>query len=812
MKFRSHALVAALASLTILSACDSAEERADAHYQNAVELLEEGDVSRALVEFRNVFQLDQGHLDARRLYAATMRDQGRFGEAFGSYVYVSERLPDDVDARKNLARLAFELRRWDDLDRHAEAAYEMAPDDPEAQLYHHVVEFRRALTGEDAPARREAARQIAALRETLPDNIAISTVLAENSIQEGEFDTALEEIDRSLALDPDNEEYLNTRINLLLRLGEGDQVEQQLVDMAEAEPENADRRNILLQWHLSRGDRDAAEQILRDAVASENASADDRAALIAFVRQMRGIDAAIAETDALIEAGRGTAILRALRAGLVFDSGDREAAIGELQALIEAEPESRRLNDFKVALARMLQATGNEVGARQQVEEVLADDPGQVDALKMRAAWLVEQDNADEAIIALRRALDQAPRDAQAMTLMANAHLRNGSRELAGEMLSLAVEASGNAPAETLRYARFLLDGDRLSTAESLLVDGLRRTPDNVDILALLGQVYILQEDWSRAEQVEGTLGRIESDAASAAATSLRARRLQQQNSTDELLSFLDQLAADNTNDRSVEVAIIRTHLASGDVDSAMARIDAALSEDPGNRLFRYLKASVEAGTGEYDAAEQIYRDLLSEEGRGEQIWRALYALLTLQGKNDDAQQVLLDGLEANEVAPNLQWALAGEYERAGRIDEAIEIYDSMYQMNSNSIVIANNLASLITTYKDDEENLARAYNIARRLRGIDQPAFQDTYGWIALRRGQVDEALAHLEPAAEGLPNDPLVQFHLGMAYAQAGRSAEAIEQLRHAIDVAGPADTRPQFETARAEIARLEAEQNGQ
>jgi cellulose synthase operon protein C len=68
-----------------------------------------------------------------------------------------------------------------------------------------------------------------------------------------------------------------------------------------------------------------------------------------------------------------------------------------------------------------------------------------------------------------------------------------------------------------------------------------------------------------------------------------------------------------------------------------------------------------------------------------------------------------------------------------------------------------------------------------------------------------VTEALAHLEPAAAALSNDPLVQFHLGMAYVRADRRrcdppAPARDRL------AGPADTRPQFQKARAEIARLQ------
>ena len=89
-------------------------------------------------------------------------------------------------------------------------------------------------------------------------------------------------------------------------------------------------------------------------------------------------------------------------------------------------------------------------------------------------------------------------------------------------------------------------------------------------------------------------------------------------------------------------------------------------------------------------------------------------------------------------------------------------------------MIVANNLASLITTYRDDAESLERAWSIARRLRGSDVPAFQDTYGWIALRRGDIEDALAPLEPAAASLSNDPLVQFHLAVAYAEAGRKGD--------------------------------------
>jgi cellulose synthase operon protein C len=61
-------------------------------------------------------------------------------------------------------------------------------------------------------------------------------------------------------------------------------------------------------------------------------------------------------------------------------------------------------------------ATGDQVAGAPAVEEVLAEDATNVEALKLRAGWLIEQDRPDDAIMNLRTALDQAPRDPQIMT------------------------------------------------------------------------------------------------------------------------------------------------------------------------------------------------------------------------------------------------------------------------------------------------------------------------------------------------------------------------------------------------------------
>ena len=148
----------------------------------------------------------------------------------------------------------------------------------------------------------------------------------------------------------------------------------------------------------------------------------------------------------------------------------------------------------------------------------------------------------------------------------------------------------------------------------------------------------------------------------------------------------------------------------------------------------------------------------------------------------------------------------ATRLEAEQQIDAAIAVYEALYDENSGDVVAANNLASLIGTYVEDPEALERAAAIARRLREREVPAFQDTYGWIEYRRGNYSDALASLEPAATGLPDDPLVQFHLGMTYVALDRLQEARDALTRALEIAGD-NPLPQFDTARETLDGLPA-----
>jgi len=798
----------ALATTGLLSFCDTAEERAERHFQSGLELLETGDVDRALVEFRNVFKLDGQHRQARLQYADAERARGNSREAFGQYLRLVEQYPDSLPGQRALAELALQANDWETARRHATVAAELAPKDPLVAAVNAAVNYRDGLAADDTTIQREAVIKAQALVDEAPELMTAQRVIIDDLIRKQDWTGALAALDAALAQTPDAQDLYTIRLSLLNQLGETREIQAQLEEMIARFPEDETIPSTLVRWHMAQGNIDAAESFLKQRAEQESRNVDDIITYIRFLTEVRGQEAARAELSKIRSQNpSGKDQLAALSAGFRFDMGDREAAISEIESLIEdAEPSEER-RSIMVVLARMLEAVGNNVGARALVEQVLKEDATQIDAMKMRAAWLIENDNADEAIVTLRTVFGQAPNDAQAMTLMAQAHERVGNRDLMAEMLARAVEASRNAPDESLRYARHLISEEDLRTAETILINSLRLTPENISLLSGLGEIYVREQDWSRLSQVIETLVRLDNTGAMQVAHQLTARQLTAQDREDELMSFLGTLAAEGTNGIGASVEIVSAHMAKGETEEALQYARQMIEADPEDKSARFLLASIQAISGELKPAEASLRELATENPGDPRFWLALYNVYAVQDNVEEARLAIMEGLTASPNNLQLNWSLASIRERDGDIQGAIEIYERLYAENSSNLVIANNLASLLATNSEDPENLARANKIALRLRDRNVPAFQDTYGWIAFRRGDFDSALAALEPAAAGLPDDPLVQYHLAKTYAALDRNEDALSQFRKVVEVSVGTPKSEYMAETESEIDRLSA-----
>lgn len=808
IRISAFPVILMLSATLLLSACESAEERAEEHYQNALTLIAEGDVDRAVVELRNVFELNDSHKNARLTMAELMKNQGNLRRAYSHYLRIAEQYPEELDARLNLSEIAFITSNWEEMERHGLKAEELAPEDAQVRAIAAARAYRKAVMAEASDDMRAAAQQAAALLEDLPESMILHSILVDDALSEGDFGRALTEIDWLIENDPSDPRYHQARLQALAQLGDAVAIEQQLLRMVETFPDDIPTQEMLIRFYLSRNDLDSTEKFLRErVVASAPDDPGPTVDLIRFLTETNNIDAARAEIEKAIAEREDPDRFRVIGASLDFNQGDRDKAIATMTSVLETAEPSGSTREMKVAFARMLMAMGNEVGARVQITEVLEEDPSQPEALKMQAAWLIAADKTDDAIAGLRTALDRVPEDAQAMTLMADAYARAGRSELANEYLGRAVDASGSAPGETLRYARVLIADERYRPAEDILIKALRLTPNDTGLLVALGQVYLLTEDFGRAQGVADALRRLGSVEARSAADQLEAERLNRQEGTSEAVAFLEQITSAADASLASKISLIRARIGTGDLEGALSLAQELHNDNPDDAAPMFVLAAVHAVAGDLDQARQIYRDMIVEDPTRPLVWLGLVRLEQRLGDREAAKAAVAEGLTHVPEDTQLLLTRALFLEQGGDIDGAIAIYEDLYERNSSSVVVANNLASLLTTYRDDEASLDRAWMIARRLRDTKVPAMQDTYGWIAYRRGKSEEALPYLEAAVEGVPAEPLARYHLGKNYMALDRPEDALEQFRKAVELAGPGDQRAQIEEARALVQTLQA-----
>lgn len=793
----------------LLSGCESSEEKAERYFRSGMELLAAGDTDRALVEFRNVFKYNGFHKEARKTYADTQLARGEVAEAYSQYLRLIEQYPDTVEVRQTLAELALKRGDWDEVERHGRAALALTPEAPGVQALGVALDYRAAVLARDETARAKAAELARGLQAKVPENPVLRRLLLDFALAGPDPNAALPEIEAAIQAEPDTLEFQSMKLKLLAESNDTEGTGALLKQMVKSFPDNTEVRASLIRWFLFQKDYEGAEAFLRQIAGAPTAAPDGHVAVVQLLQMARGPEAAMAELDRLIAANQGQPnadLYAALRAAMVFETGRRDEAIAAMEALVKDAAASDQTRRLKAMLAQMLQTTGNEVGARARVEEILAEDASNTEALKMRAAWLIREDRPGEAIVDLRTALSQSPRDPATLTLLAEAHDRDGSPDLAAERLAMAVEVSGAAPEESLRYARRLMRDGRTQAAETVLTEARRVSPAHVGVLVTLADIWLGLRDFAKVQEVVDTLRQIPTPQAEEAARTLQAALLMGQDRTEDGLAFLQsQIEAGDDNFRALAL-MVDTQVRAGKLEEARRNVTEALAKTPDSADLQMLDGTLAALAGDVARAEAAYRGVMAAHPAAEAPVRLLYGLLSSAGRSAEATEVLEAGLAAQPGSGTLRWIKAAEMERAGKFDEAIAVYEAMYADDSGNVIVANNLASLLTAHRDDPESLERAFTIARRLRGQDVPAFQDTYGWIEYRRGNFPEALLHLEPAAAGLPNDALTQMHLGMTYAALNRTEDAIRSLTRALELAGDSPL-PQFVTARTELARLQA-----
>jgi tetratricopeptide (TPR) repeat protein len=170
---------------------------------------------------------------------------------------------------------------------------------------------------------------------------------------------------------------------------------------------------------------------------------------------------------------------------------------------------------------------------------------------------------------------------------------------------------------------------------------------------------------------------------------------------------------------------------------------------------------------------------------------QAIEKLTSFVDKNKDS---------GNKIAPALL-QLALIQQSLSHFNEARDAYEKLLALNPNFVPALNNLAVL---YSDNLGQLDKAYDLAKKARenAPNDPHSADTLGWILYKKGDFSDATPLLQESASKLPDQPDIQFHLGMAQYMLGRG----DLARGALEKAAAASAQfPGKDEARKRLAVL-------
>ncbi|MEO8341625.1 MAG: tetratricopeptide repeat protein, partial [Nitrospirota bacterium] len=750
-----------------LVGCGGPEELKAKYRARAQEYLEAGNYPKARVALGNVLKIDPKDAEAYFLLAQVEEMEQNWRNAVKLYQEVVRFLPDHSGALIMLGKYYLEARLTDQVIEKANKVLEKDPQHPQANALKIAV---LAVEGKfsDAIARAEA------LQSQFPTEADVAILLARLYGQQQHYRDAEATLQRALDRHPRDMDLLNNLNRILAQAKNLAGAELVARRMIATEPTRFDHRIRLAQLFDAQGAHEKAEAILREAIALDQNSEERHLILADFFRTRNDHSAA---EHALLKAATQMPHSTKIQFGLaaLYSKSGQDAKAREQYAVLAKGYEGKPAGlEAKVKLAEMDLIAGKQVEAEQQVQEVLKENPRSFDGLVLSGRMALGRRNGKDAVQAFRTVLHDQPDSATVHFLLGHAYLLTGETNLAKESFEHAVALYPGQVDAKRSLAALESQSGRHQQARARLDDLLKQRPDDVVALDMLMMVDLVTKNWV---EVERTLERLRSVSKDSGVVFMAEGRLRQaQGQFDKAGAAYERATALAPNDPEPLLFLVNLDVAQGHADRAKTRLDELLAARPDHLFGHGLLGEVLTLTGHPQEADAQFRVATSVNPKWIAPWLDWGALWVAQKQPDQAVQVIQAGLKANQDSEELHMLLASAYSAQGQIDHAITAYEGALRLNPRNVLVANNLAVLLVDYKGDPQNIQKAFVLSRDFeKDAPHPLFLDTLGWVRFKMGQQEEALRIMKAAVAKSSEVPTLNYHLGMAYHQSGKTTEA-------------------------------------
>lgn len=630
---------------------------------------------------------------------------------------------------------------------------------------------------EGAPLR--AVPYLLKARDLSPDDSENRKLLARGLLAMGRRGDAFEEAMKVLEKTPNDGEVARTAAEAARNDDELARAERAL---AAIQPQDAAAVQLALATAATRrGNREGARKAVENAL-----TADPRSSLAhLFMATLALVDndssKARDEFKAAAELAGPRSIERIRYAQFQLNAGDKDAAVATLRGITGVAPDylpawillaeislgkkeydetlkllANVLNrdpeniEANIAQARTWSAKGDPDKAIQGLERLDAKFQNFAPLKYELARCYAQKNNSGQAIDLLNQAIAASPDYVDAVLLRAQLQLRAGKAKEVVEQLRPILDKHPELGTVRIVLADAYRIVGRLDDAAALFREQLKSSPNNVEACIALG--IILRQQHKTAE-------------------------------AREMLMRARQLAPGNP---LALVQLVDLQLADRNFKAAHQLVQDQLHSTPDSALAHFLEGKVFAGEQKWGPAEDSLKRAVTSNPNFGEAYSLLATVYAASNKLADAARQLEIVAERSPNNTQVLMSLAVLYEKMGEPDKARDRYEKLLGLIPDFAPALNNLAYL---YADQLHQLDRAYQLAQKARSL-QPgdaSIADTLGWILYKKRDYKQAIALFNEAVAKTPNDPEIQYHLGMCHYMIGETDAAEAAFQQALKLPG-------------------------
>ncbi|HYJ89322.1 MAG TPA: tetratricopeptide repeat protein [Pyrinomonadaceae bacterium] len=767
--YRATLLSVLLAALFAISGCTNPEKAKIAHVEKGEVYLKAEKFQEASLEFRNAVQIDEKLASAHWGLARAYEGLQRFQEAFDELRKTTQLDPENLDARVKLGNYYIAAAKGNpqlvaEADRLAKEILQKDPNHIEGHI----------LMGSVFYAQHEREKAFAEINQAIqldPKRVESYLSLARFYIVTNDKAKAEETFQRAISVN-NNSGLAHTEygkyLAQLVRLGDA---EAEMRKAVEVEPSNRTSRFVLASFYLVNKQFDKAEAAYKALADLDKDKPESMAILADFYSSINRLD----------------------------------EAISIYQNILTKSPD---FSQGRYRLGEIMLMRGDTQGAMAQINEVLAKDQNDRQALLLRARVRAQTGLTEDLLASvedLKEVLVQEPNSRPGLYFMAQANFNLGNVDQArGFAGDLERNYPDYLPAKLMQAQISLASGDSKSAQRlsSELIERLAQTaPDRQNSPQMLAEIRAkaflargaaeLDQRNTKAARQDFMMARDAAPGDTYPNISLAGVALAEGNADEAAAFYENALAVDSTNFNALS-GLIRLYARNNDLGKAHARIDQVLNSYPNNASLHYLKAQIYGFERNSNQAETSLRKTLELDQNYIAAYSALGALFINTNQQERAiaeYQKILERRPDNATA----YTLIGMLDDSRKnYDAAAESYRKALGKDQNAVIAANNLAWLYAV--NGNGNLDEAVRLAQGVvqKNPNIPGFVDTLGWVYYKKGlygaaveQLQKAVTLDERAAKNGNGTPAAnyQYHLGMALKARGDKDAARRALEHAV-----------------------------